>query len=785
MPTMLQGAWWLRLAIGGVLGALLLACSAGEEERAAAPPAPPEPAQWVGRAVCADCHPAQMKSWLGSHHDLAIQAARPKVVLGDFADATFEHEGVTSTFYRRGEASFVRTEGPEGQLADYEVAYAFGVEPLQQYLIRQPGGRLQVLGIAWDSRPAEGGGQRWFHLVPDERLSSDDPFHWTGREQTWNHMCAECHSTQLRKNYVAAEDRYETDWAELNVSCEACHGPGGAHVAWARGERDDDGPVAYPGVDSGALGPSGLLKLGGRASWVFDPGAVIARRGEPGSSLEVETCARCHSRRAVFTDDYVFGRPLLDSHRPALLDEPLYYADGQILDEVYVYGSFLQSPMYAAGVTCSDCHDPHALELRAEGNALCRQCHLPERFDTRDHHFHPSESAGASCVECHMTARTYMLVDPRRDHSFRVPRPDLSVRLGTPNACIACHDDRSDAWAADAVTRWYPDGRSGTPHYGDALHAGRTQQAGARAALLALVDDRQQPAIVRATALGLLRPSARSLPTVERALADSDPLLRVTALQALEGVEPATRLRLGGPLLRDPVRGVRIQAASLLVGTPAETWRPAQRAELARALDEYRSAQRFNADRPEAHLNLGVLEAQLGEFDAASAEYLAALRLRPDFTPASVNLADLYRAQGRDEVGELVLRAALGRTPESADLHHALGLLLVRTERMPDALVQLERAAELASDRARYAYVYAIALQAAGQEEEALAVLRRTHEAMPGAPEPLFALAALYRDRGERAVALEWAETLLELAPDDPRARALVDELAGPPPPVP
>src|SRR5262249_38939425 len=170
--------------------------------------------------------------------------------------------------------------------------------------------------------------------------------------------------------------------------------------------------------------------------------------------------------------------------------------------EVYEYGSFIQSRMFRAGVTCSDCHEPHGLRLRADGNAVCAQCHLPAKFDTAAHHHHAPATEAARCVSCHMPSRTYMLVDPRRDHSFRVPRPDLSAAIGTPNACSGCHRNQPPRWAADWIGRWYgPSSPSRRAHFAPALDAGRRGLLTASKDLAALVSDPAQPAIARATAL--------------------------------------------------------------------------------------------------------------------------------------------------------------------------------------------------------------------------------------------------------------------------------------------
>jgi tetratricopeptide (TPR) repeat protein len=686
-----------------------------------------------------------------------MDVADEETVLGDFDDATFTHYGVTSTFFRRDGKFFVRTDGPDGELQDYEIIHTFGVRPLQQYLIEFPGGRLQALSLCWDSRPAEEGGQRWFHLYPDEAIRHDDPLHWTAPSQNWNYMCAECHSTNLRKGYDLEEDRFGTTWSEIDVSCEACHGPGSNHVAWAEAapenRRDDD-----------SMGLELLLgdRDGGR--WVMDRGTGVARRSEARSSWnEIETCARCHARRSSLHDEYAHGGPLLNTHRLALLEPRLYHADGQILDEVYVHGSFLQSRMYREGVTCSDCHDPHGLRPHGTGNAVCAGCHLSSRYDDPSHHSHDPDTEGAQCASCHMVKQTYMVVDPRGDHSFRVPRPDLSVTIGVPNACNGCHTERSPEWAADAIAAWRGPEWSPEAHYGEVLHAGRERLPEAEVDLARLVGDPSEPAIVRATALAMLAPSTRpaKLAAVERGLRDEDPIVRAAALDALAVAPGEAAVQLAAPLLDDPVRLVRTTAAWVL-------------APFAATLDEI-------GERPEPHVNLGTLYARLGDFEDADRAFETALRIDPGFVPAYVNYADLHRAQGRDDLAEEVLRRAL-EVADDGDVHHALGLALVRQKKYREAVDELELAVELSPGRARYGYVLGVALNDLGRRSRAIEVLEAAHGRHPADRDILHALVTITAEDGNREAAIVYAEKLVELAPDDPGARQLLNRLRAPQP---
>lgn len=741
------------------LGLLLLPAVAGAAERAGTGDV--SAAGFLGAGACVECHAEQVNRWTGSHHDLAMQEVAEDTVLGDFNDAGLTQFGVTSSFYRQNDKFMVRTEGADGELADFEIKYVFGLYPLQQYLIEFPGGRLQALGLAWDTRSKDDGGQRWFHLYPDEKIAFDDELHWTRPSQNWNSMCAECHSTHLQKNYDPGSRKFDTRWSEIDVSCEACHGPGSSHVLWAKKK---------PGWEQFEADLGLALSLDERKEviWTIDPETGNAERSKPRhSEREIEMCARCHARRSPITHAYRHGDRFMDHYMPRRLDEGMYFSDGQMDDEVYVYGSFLQSKMYKAGVTCSDCHEPHDLSLRASGNGACLQCHQADKYDASQHHHHKPGSVGSSCAECHMLPRNYMVVDPRHDHSMRVPRPDVSVELGTPNACNQCHRDKTPQWSADQVRTWYGDTPGGAQRYARALQDARDRNPKAGSALAALIRDTQTPDIARATAIASIGTflDRTNADVLQIGLADEDPLVRAATLSALETAPLAAQVRFAWPLLSDPVRAVRIEAARLLAAVPVGELDDDNRTRLNAAIVEYVDSQLVMAERPEAQANLGNLYAAQGEVDAAVAAYREAMVLDPRFSPAYTNLADLYRHDGDETQAEGVLRQGIAVYSGSGDLHHALGLSLVRQKRMPEALAELQQATRLSPENARYVYVYAVALNTTGKPKEALMVLQGVHNAHPNDTDILSALVAFHRDAGNSAQAARYSQKLQALAP--------------------
>jgi predicted CXXCH cytochrome family protein len=751
-----------------VIGLILLAASAWIASRSGSAPAVPAAAlhdaaavtaDFVGSDACASCHGTQHAAWKGSQHARAMQHATADTVLGDFNDAKYSRDGVTSEFFRRDGKYFVRTDGPDGKLADFEVRYTFGLEPLQQYLVELPGGRLQALAVTWDTRAERDGGQRWFRQYPDEKLDFRDELHWTRRSQNWNVMCADCHSTNVRKEYDATAGTFATQYSEMTVGCESCHGPGSSHVAWAE---------TKPAADA-TKGLTVALDERRGASWQIDAASGNARRSpERRTARETDVCAQCHSRRAQLAEGYRAGLPFMDHYLPSLLSAGLYHADGQQLDEVFTWGSFLQSRMHRAGVTCSDCHDPHTQKLRAPGNAVCGQCHQSTRYDTKDHHFHPPSSLAGQCVNCHMPATTYMVVDPRRDHSFRVPRPDLTVAIGTPNACSGCHRESTPRWAADAVAKWYGPQRRNEPHYGEALDAAQRTKPGAARGLIAVVGDPDQPAIVRATAIAMLPqyPGRAADEAVRRALRDADPLVRHAAVAAHEAMPAEQAAAPLAPLLGDPSRAVRIEAARLIASVAEGLGAEHKRAYDA-AIAEFEAVQRGNLHGPEAWMNLGNLHARRGDIARAEEAYREALRREPAFVPAYVNLADLRRAEQRDDAAEALLRDGLRAAPGAAALHEALGLALVRQGDKRAALVEFAAAHKAAPAESRYAYVYAVALHGAGRRPEAIRVLTESAK-RGGGRDVLLALAIFKRQGGDEAGAGEALRALAAINPDDP-----------------
>lgn len=709
---------------------------------------------YVGRDACIECHRQQTEDFIGSDHDKAMDLATDETVLGDFNDVTFEHDGLVNRLFRDGERFMVHTEGEDGTMQDFEVKYVFGVYPLQQYMVEFDRSedmescnvaRLQVLRISWDSRD-----HKWFYLRPPDvadKLAADDPLHWTGIAQRWQTMCADCHSTNLKRNFDPDSGTYHTTFSEIDVSCEACHGPASLHIELANKKS---------------------------LFWDRRHGYGLAKLKGPDPEPQLQTCAPCHSRRGVMDERFTAGPDYFDHYRLETLGDATYHGDGQIKDEVYVYGSFIQSKMYHKDIRCTDCHDPHSLKLKFPGNETCTNCHqhAAGKYDVPAHHHHAPGTEGAKCVSCHMPHTTYMDVDPRRDHSLRIPRPDLSVKLGTPNACSHCHvKDRlpqiaaehrdsfqskeysqwllaaeqdgeqaigtdgetlaelmrqTDQWCDDACEQWYGEQRKQPLHFAEALVPLRRgdPSASRKAIEMLAINDERAPAIAKATLLEeLARQGVAAVPRVAAELADQTdqhPLVRSTAASVLAMANASTGKSKLMKLLGDDSRLVRTSAARALLGSPAfGQLSPSERTQLESVLNEVQEEFMVASDRAGAHMGWAGICEQLGRYGEAIESYQTAIRVEPHAVGARTNLASLLeqlapnvpdserepllkrvKTLRKQELPLLARDAALA--PQIAGIQYRYGLLLYLDGQLDAALSQLEKAVQLEPDNPEF-----------------------------------------------------------------------------------
>lgn len=623
--------------------------------------------EFTGNTSCSECHQKEFNDWKGSHHDKSMMVANDSTVLGNFDNAVLKRKDQKHKLYRKNDGFYALTDSENGEMKEYKIEYTFGFTPIQQYLVDFGKGRLQVLALTWDDVKKE-----WFYMADEvyknQSITHKNWLHWTNQAQNWNGMCAECHSTNLKKNYNLDTNSFQTTWSEINVSCEACHDPASKHLEWTKSKTKEWKNYGFQ-----------------KAS---DPSS---------NKVFVENCARCHSRRSVFEDYHFQWESLFDHIIPSTVASPFYYSDGQIREEDYVYGSFLQSKMYQEGVKCNDCHNVHSTKLKFEGNQLCAQCHEPQKYQTEKHHHHLSDSEGAKCINCHMPGQYFMGRDFRRDHNFRIPRPDISKKINSPNACNQCHENQSVDWAVQEVKKWYPNLKK--EYYGLVFHAADLKIDTAYDPLKKIVDDEKYPLILRRTGIELMTKNyPQKNEALIRYLTDKSPELRYQGVAGLIVTEKTIKKLI--PLLNDSVKAIRIQVAFALAGYQNQI--PTEYKEsFDKALSECIASQKYNYDFPTAKLSLGNLYYNLKDYDKAINCFKEAIKQDADLYEAQLNLAYLCNSIHKKEEAVRVFKNYLENHSENGNTMYDLGFLLAEIGNYKEAIIYLEKAKELTIDNNR------------------------------------------------------------------------------------
>jgi predicted CXXCH cytochrome family protein len=698
---------------------------------------------YAGTASCIECHEREFREWLGSDHDEAMMVASDTTVKGDFNEATFFNQGVSTRFFKKDGKFMVNTEGPEGKNEDFEIIYTFGTEPLQQYIVAFPRGRYQCLRIAWDTEK-----KKWFDLYPDMKLALQEWLHWTNGSMTWNTTCADCHSTNLHKNYFNEADSFHTTYTIIDVSCEACHGPSKDHIDYVK-SNDFDSTSVYDGSDH--------LDMIMMSS----------------AHQQVDDCARCHSRRVQFTKAYNHEGVFRDHYAPEILRDHIYFPDGQILDEDYVYTSFVQSKMYDNQVRCTNCHNPHTTKLKYEGNQLCLQCHEPQKYDVFEHHFHQDTEGGQNCISCHMDGRYYMVNDYRRDHSFRVPRPDLTLKYDVPNACNSCHTNQNARWASEWIIKWY--GPERKKNYADVLCLGSTRSVAAVQVLDTMILSKTQPAIARATAvwyLGFIDDDQSNMAII-RSLGDVDPTVRYTAIEAMQSFPADMRYQYVAPLLWDSIRSVRVMALDALTDIPLSSLSDDLRQSYMEVLPEYKSMLEMRADFPGGQLQRARYLERQGREEEAEKALWKAISFDSLFNAARVNLAHLYHNKGNTQKAIDLFKLVTTIEPEYGPGYYSLGLLYAENDQMAEAIHYLQKAIDVEPGNPRLYYNLALAYQKQERIREAEKTFIQGLEIDPVNGELLYALTILYLQQEQYELGSRYFERLKKIYPDKARIREL------------
>lgn len=703
-------------------------------------------AGYAGSDGCRTCHQAAYDEWRKSNHGLAERPVSPGMDASAFQPRNFAH----GSQHTEVAPYQINTLGPGKTNATFAVERVIGNDPLRQFLVKFPGGRYQALEAAYDPHRDE-----WFDVYGNEDRQPGEWGHWTGRGMNWNNMCGGCHNTRLHKNYDERTDSYATTMAEMTVGCEACHGPMKDHVVWQKANRDKD---------------------------LDDP---TLRKFTPNQFME--TCAQCHSRRSELTGDFAPGDSFDDHHLLTIVDETdTFYPDGQVRDEDYEYAPFLSSKMHAKGVRCGDCHQPHTAKVKLPGNMLCLRCHNGSNtnaptIDPVKHSFHkvdplyfdpggidllalgnrdPAAVAtnGGECINCHMPQTFYMQRHRRHDHGFTIPDPLLTQEAGIPNACNRCHTDKDAGWALSWTDKWYGDKMNRPSRQRALTVAGaRRGDPAAHDRLLAMLSTNETP-YWNAVAANLLARWGTD-PAVNAALLEAskntNALVRANSARSLHN-EAALR-----PLLVDPVRSVRFQAAWALRDDNAEL----------------RSILDYMADQPQGQMQKGAFVLAHGDATQAVVHYQKAIEWDANSAPIRHDYAIALSTLGSNEEAVAQLEVACRLDPRDAEYPYKLGLAWNELGRLDKTIEQLQVAVRLDEHHDRAWYNLGLALNSVGRTEAALNALNRAASANPSDPRNPYASATILAQLGRIPEAREFAQRALQIQPGYAPAEQLLQSL--------
>ncbi len=716
-------------------------CQSSENKIASTDSLQTDSSDFVGDVVCGSCHVQEYADWKKSDHYHSMLSADDSSVTGDFNNAMFSADGITSKFFKKNGQFIISTEGSDGLNHDFVVKYTFGHFPLQQYLIEFPGGRMQVARQSWDTKK-----QKWFHQYPERKIAPNDWLHWTNRGQNWNASCASCHSTNLQENYFAAEDSFHTTWSVVNVSCESCHGAGKKHIDYISSADYKSGETA-------------------NGSFILP---------DTNQLVQINSCAPCHSRRFTIDGKSPVTDELLNHFIPESPHKPAYHTDGQILEEDYEYASFLQSKMFQHNIKCSSCHNPHSGKLILSGNDLCLKCHS-QSYTTPQHTMHKINSEGALCVSCHAPGKYYMGNDFRRDHSFRVPRPDLTVKFATPNACNSCHSDKSAKWASEQIIKHFNEKRS--YHFSeDLIPASMGLFSSIKNIEKLSMPDTSVPAIIRATAMyyATFVPHPSSVNILLKGLKDENSQVRYEALCSLKNFPVEQWKTEAEKLLNDKVKAVRIAAADLFLPY-SDSLSVAGYNFFAVAKKELFDFLVRNSSEPNGRLMLADAQLRAKNYIDAEKNYLIALKMDSLLIQARLNLATFYSLRGDNKKALQQLKISEAISPNDEQVNYFLALLYAE---MADLAFSEKYFKKLAatSKQSKVFYNYGLVLEQMKQDKTAEAIYLQGLKFDKDNIDMNYVLALFYYNHDRKTEALKYFGNLNRLLPDNLDFKRMYDQ---------
>ena len=681
---------------------------------------------------CKTCHEEQFKDWSHSQHANAMRD-----IGNDLDDKAFTGKSLIIyakrqvEFLKKNNTFIIREKWEGKEWVEYKPVAVIGESPLIQYLIPFPGGRLQVFDFAYD--PAK---DEWFNVFGDEHRQTNEWGYWSNRGMNWNVQCADCHMTNLNKNYDVDTDSYQTSWEHTAITCKQCH-------------KGTDDHMSNPHY-------------------------------KPTTENKMDGCASCHSVREDLTDGFHAGEKYDNHYRPLLADwANIYFEDGQVSGENFEYGSFIMSRMHHKGVTCLDCHDPHSakLKLPADNNTLCLSCHqAPGQkeatvIDPIAHSHHAAGSEGGKCVSCHMPITTYMARDPRRDHGFTTPDPLLTKELNIPNACNRCHEDKDSEWSIKWTNEWYGDRMNRWSRERAFLVARAKSGDPGVVPELIKAFEKEQVEGWHQVFIGLLQPWVNQVDVqkaIQPFLQHENPLLRSKATQILGTFNSPDELE---RLKKDGSTAVRLSSL----------WSSRQLlANEAILPEEFQNFINLHSDQPEGALSQAELAMLKNDLDSTEAWLRKAVNWDQTSSYPKQMLAQILNMRN-DKTGALeMLRAAGKIDPENIQVLYQNSLLEAELNNIPEAVKLLENINEVAPYFHKAWYNLGLIYSQQNRLEDSIYALYKAVNINPQDVQSLYALATVYYRFGNNADAQKYCMEVLTYDRTHEGAKQLLGSIMRP-----
>lgn len=725
--------------------------------------------KYTGSQSCRSCHEEFYELWSNSHHGKAMQPITASFLKTGIPPME-QDILIEGKKYRMiiEDTTLICLETDSNRLNKYAATWALGGKNVYYFLTPISKGRLQTLPLAYDLNDStwydnpKSAIRHFANGIPDEAVS------WKDFLYTFNTTCYSCHVSQLTTNFDMNTLTYNTLWKESGINCETCHGPSGEHIRVC--EKAGEGIIPED------------LKLIITSTFTHDQ--------------HNSSCASCHAKMRPLTSSYPPGETFFDHFDLITLENPDFYPDGRDLGENYTHATWMQSECVQSGqLDCIHCHTSSGRYrfhgTVAEGNQACLPCHKENVNNPEAHTYHPADTDGSRCINCHMPKTKFGRM-VRSDHSMRPPMPSATIEFESPNACNICHDDMSPEWANKFVKEWRDrDYQAPVLYNARLIKSAREANWSNLDKMLEVLDSNRMDAIFTTSLIRLLAgcESEEKWPSIEKKLDHKSPLVRSAAANVMISNPRSEPIKKLINAAKDKYRVVRLAAASSLSAVPIYNFTSEEKQIVENVLEEYKNSLVTRPDDWSSHYNLGnfyhyqgqlnkaiysyktanklydqaleplinssIVYSQLNDPANAERSLQQALEIDPESEAANLNMGLLSAETGKSDMAIEYLEKVLEINPESAVSAYNLSILTAKEN--PDKAIEYSRQAYKSDpENSKYGYTYAFFLNQKGKTKQATGELIMILKKDPGYIDAIFLLGNIYEESGykQKAVSL-------------------------------